>query len=49
MEEEKDFQDWDEFFREIKIVFSNKSKIADTEWKIKLFRQGKKHIAKFMI
>jgi len=30
-------------------VFSNKSKIADVEWKIKTFQQGKKHIADFMI
>jgi len=30
-------------------VFSNKSKIADAEWKIKTFQQGKKHIADFMI
>jgi len=30
-------------------VFSNKSKIADNKWKIKLFRQGKKHITDLMI
>ena len=30
-------------------MFSDKSKIADTEWKIKTFQQGKKHIANFMI
>ena len=30
-------------------MFSNKSKTADAEWKIKTFRQGKKYIANFMI
>ena len=30
-------------------MFSNKSKAADTEWKIKMFKQGKKNIADFMI
>jgi len=30
-------------------VFSNKSKVADAEWKIKIFKQGRKHIANFMI
>ena len=30
-------------------MFSNKSKTIDTEWKIKIFQQGKKHIANFMI
>ena len=49
LEDTKDTQDWEEFVREIKTVFSNKSKIADVEWKIKMFRQGKKHIANFMI
>ena len=42
-------QDWKEFVKEIKIAFSNKSKAADVEWKIKIFRQGKKHIANFII
>ena len=32
----------------MKIAFSNKSKAADTKWKIKIFRQGK-CIADFMI
>ena len=42
MEEKEDIQDWDKFVKKIKIAFSNKSKIADTKWKIKLFRQKKK-------
>ena len=45
----EDIQDWEEFVRKIKIAFSNKSKIADMEWKIKMFQQSKKHIADFMI
>ena len=31
-------QNWNDFIKEVKIVFSNKSKIADTEWKIKTFK-----------
>jgi len=49
LEETEDTQDWEEFVKEIKMVFSDKSKAADAEWKIKTFRQGKKHIANFMI
>ena len=30
-------------------MFSNKSKIADVEWKNKMFQQSKKHITDFMI
>ena len=37
MEDNKDTQDWEEFIREIKITFSNKSKAVDTKWKIKMF------------
>jgi len=49
LENTEDTQDWEEFVKEIKTVFSNKSKVADAEWKIEMFRQGKKHIADFMI
>ena len=49
IEWEDDIQNWDNFVKEIKISFSNKSKIADAEWKIETFKQGKKHIADFMI
>ena len=31
------------------MTFSNKSKIADAEQKIETFKQGKKHIANFII
>jgi len=30
-------------------VFSDKSKAVDTEWKIEIFKQSKKHIVDFMI
>jgi len=49
MEEENNIQDWDDFIEEIKIVFSNKNKVADTEWKIETFRQKKKYVVNFMI
>ena len=49
LENIEDTQDWEEFVREIKTAFSDKSKIADVEWKIEIFWQGKKHIADFMI
>jgi len=34
-------QDWDNFVKEIKMTFSDKSKAANTEGKIKTFKQGK--------
>ena len=49
MEKEDSVQDQSNFVKEVKIVFSNKNKVADTEWKIEMFKQGKKHIADFMI
>ena len=42
-------QSWEEFVKEIKTVFSDKSKAADVKWKIETFKQGKKHIVDFMI
>ena len=39
----------DEFVKEFKMTFSNKSKAADAEWKIEIFKQGKKNTADFMI
>ena len=41
LDEDNDTQDWDDFVKEIKTMFSNKSKAADTEWKIKTFKQEK--------
>ena len=49
LEDTEDTQGWEEFVEEIKTAFSDKSKVANVEWKIKTFRQGKKNIADFMI
>jgi len=37
LENIEDTQDWEEFVREIKTAFSDKSKIVDVEWKIEIF------------
>ena len=49
LDKETKTQDWEEFIQEIKIMFSDKTKAADAEWKIKTFKQGKKNTADFMI
>jgi len=49
LDEELRTQDWDNFVKEIKIMFSNKSKAADAEWKIKTFKQGKRNTADFIV
>ena len=49
LDKDKDTQDWDEFVKELKTMFSNKSKAADAEWKIETFKQGKRNTADFMI
>jgi len=41
LDEDNDTQDWDDFIKEIKITFSDKSKAADAEWKIEMFKQEK--------
>jgi len=41
LDKELGTQDWDDFVKEIKIMFSDKSKAADAKWKIKTFKQGK--------
>ena len=42
-------QEWEEFVREIKTMFSDKTKVADAKWKIETFKQEKKNTADFMI
>ena len=42
-------QDWDDFVKEIQTTFSDKTKAADTKWKIETFKQGKKNTADFII
>ena len=49
LEDTNDTQSWEEFVKEIKTAFSDKSKAADVKWKIETFKQGKKHIVDFMI
>ena len=49
LDKELGTQDWDDFVKEIKMTFSNKTKVADAKWKIKTFKQRKKNMADFMI
>ena len=49
LDKELETQDWDDFVKEIKTTFSNKTKAADAKWKIKMFKQGKKNTADFII
>ena len=49
LDKEIEIQDWNEFIQEIKIIFSDKTKAADAEWKIEMFEQGKKNMADFII
>jgi len=49
LDENNNTQDWDEFVKELKTTFSNKSKAADAEWKIETFKQGKRNTADFII
>jgi len=38
LDEELGTQDWDNFVKELKTTFSDKSKVADAEWKIETFK-----------
>ena len=49
LDEENNTQDWNDFIKEIKTMFSNKSKVADAKWKIETFKQGKQNTADFII
>jgi len=49
LDKELGTQDWEDFVKEIKTTFSDKSKAADAEWKIETFKQRKKNMADFMI
>ena len=49
LDEELRTQDQDDFVKEIKTTFSDKSKAADTEWKIETFKQEKQNTADFII
>ena len=49
LDEDNNTQDWDEFVKELKTMFSDKSKAADAEWKIETFKQGKRNTVDFII
>jgi len=49
LDEETRTQDWEEFVQETKTMFSNKTKAANTEWKIETFKQEKRNTMDFMI
>jgi len=49
LDEELGTQDWDDFVKELKMTFSDKSKAADAEWKIEMFKQGKRNTVDFII
>ena len=49
LDKELGIQDWEEFVKEIKTTFSNKTRAVDAKWKIKTFKQGKWNIADFMM
>jgi len=49
LDKDNDTQDWDDFVKELKTTFSDKSKAADAEWKIETFKQGKRNTADFII
>jgi len=49
LDEELGTQDWDNFVKEIKTMFSDKTKTADAKWRIKSFKQEKRNMANFMI
>ena len=49
LDKDNDTQDWDEFVKELKTTFSDKSKAVDAEWKIETFKQGKRNTADFII
>ena len=49
LDEDNNTQDWDDYVKKLKTTFSDKSKAADAEWKIKTFKQGKQNTADFII
>jgi len=49
LDKELGTQDWKDFVKEIKTIFSNKTKVADAKWKIEIFKQEKKNTMDSMI
>jgi len=42
-------KNWEDFVKEIKTTFSDKSKAADVKWKIETFKQEKQNTVDFII
>jgi len=49
IEEQDDTPSWDAFETEIKLIYQDKTREADAEWRIETFTQERKHIADFLI
>ena len=49
LDEELGTQDWNDFMKELKTTFSDKTKAADAEWRIETFKQEKKNTVDFII
>ena len=49
LDKELEIQDWNNFVKELKTTFSDKTKAADAEWRIETFKQGKKNTVNFII
>ena len=49
LDKETRTQDWDNFMKEIKIMFSDKTKAVDAKWRIESFKQGKQNTVDFII
>ena len=49
LDKELGTQDWNDFVKEIKTMFSNKIKAADAKWKIESFKLRKRNTVDFMI
>ena len=43
------FLNLDKFVKEIKTIFSNKTKTTDAKWRIKFFKQEKRNMADYII
>ena len=49
LNKELETQNWDEFIKELKTTFSDKTKAVDAKWKIESFKQEKQNTADFII
>ena len=47
--DKEETQNWEDFIWEIKNMFSDKTRTADTEWKIETFKQERKNTVDFLI